>query len=35
MDSFTSKVDDIHNTTVDKINKYEADYMPIVRKYDK
>lgn len=35
VDSFTSKADDIHNTTVDKITKYEADYMPTVRTYDR
>ncbi|CAL8463863.1 g3398 [Coccomyxa elongata] len=35
VDSFTSKVDDIHNTTVDKITNYEAQYMPTVRQYDK
>ncbi|BDA48981.1 hypothetical protein COCOBI_13-0910 [Coccomyxa sp. Obi] len=35
VDNFTSKTDDIHNSTVDKITSYEAQYMPTVRQYDK
>lgn len=35
VDEFTSKTNDIHNRTVDKITQYEAQYEPLVRKYDK
>ncbi|KAK9918047.1 hypothetical protein WJX75_000757 [Coccomyxa subellipsoidea] len=35
VDSFTSKANDLHNKTIDKISTYQSDYEPTVRKYDR